>query len=257
MSVPAALRASPLRAAGRFLGVLVDPRTYKNLVYLSLAFPLGMAYFITLVLFFSLGVGLTIVLVGIPMLATTVLLVHELTAFERWQARHLLGADVPVVDEEPAAGVGEQFKRIFLSVPTWRGFVFLMSKFPIGVALFAVLSVPFSMLLGFVVAPIHFLRTGESLQFVSVPEAVTVAPSIVYEVEAFRIALTVPFRVTDWYVDTPAEAALVFLVGVVFAVAVLHLTNLLARALGWYAVRLLGNTRESLAVRLFRALSER
>lgn len=256
MSVPASLRASPLSAATRFVGVVAEPQTYKNLIYLLLTFPLGLSYFVTLVVMFSVGVALSFLLVGIPLVLVTVLVIHELTAVERWQARHLLGAEVSLIDEEPPEGPAERAKRVFLSVATWRGFVFLMSKFFVGVAVVSLLSFPVSILGGLLIAPVHFLLTGESLQFVSVPEATTIAPSIVYEVEAFRVALTVPFRLTDWYIDTPAEAIPVFLIGVLFAVIALHLTNLLARALAWFADCLLGNTRRSLTVTLLRSLSE-
>ena len=50
------------------VGVAVDPRSYVNIFYLLLSFPLGLFYFVFLVTGISLGVGLTIIWVGIPIL---------------------------------------------------------------------------------------------------------------------------------------------------------------------------------------------
>lgn len=49
-----------------FFGVVAEPRSYLNIVYLLLAFPLGTFYFVFLVTGLSLGFGLIITLVGIP-----------------------------------------------------------------------------------------------------------------------------------------------------------------------------------------------
>src|SRR5438309_5628057 len=57
--------------ATRFFGVVILPQTYLNLTYLLLAFPLGTAYFILLVTGFSLGLGLMVTLVGVPVLLAT------------------------------------------------------------------------------------------------------------------------------------------------------------------------------------------
>ena len=52
-----------------FLGVLIDPQSYVNILYLLLSFPLGIAYFVFLVTGISLGFGLLIIWVGVPILA--------------------------------------------------------------------------------------------------------------------------------------------------------------------------------------------
>ncbi len=44
-----------------FFAVAVRPRTYGNLLYLWLGFPLGLAYFVGLTVGISAGVPLTIV----------------------------------------------------------------------------------------------------------------------------------------------------------------------------------------------------
>ena len=57
---------NPLRA---FFGVVLEPRVYARMLYVWLAFPLGLAYFVALVTLLPLGAGLLIIWVGIAVLA--------------------------------------------------------------------------------------------------------------------------------------------------------------------------------------------
>jgi hypothetical protein len=52
----------------QFFGVAARGETYLNIIYLLLAFPLGTAYFVFLVTGLSLGLGLLIIWIGIPIL---------------------------------------------------------------------------------------------------------------------------------------------------------------------------------------------
>src|SRR3954451_24411457 len=70
-------------------------RTYTNLLYLLLAFPLGLAYFIFLIVGLSLGFGLTLIWIGLPLLALVFAGSWAFTAFERQAAILLLGAEIP------------------------------------------------------------------------------------------------------------------------------------------------------------------
>src|SRR3954468_22489681 len=88
------------------LGLLRAPielRSYRNLLYLLLAFPLGLTYFLFLVVGLSLGLGLTIIWVGLPVLLLVLLGSRALSALERQLAIGLLGAEVPPM-APPAAG---------------------------------------------------------------------------------------------------------------------------------------------------------
>ena len=52
----------------RFYSVLLRPQTYLNLAYWWLGFALGIAYFVGLVTAISAAGGLSVTLVGIPLL---------------------------------------------------------------------------------------------------------------------------------------------------------------------------------------------
>jgi len=124
---------------GRFFGVVVRPRTWLNLLFQAFAFPLGLFYFIFLVTGLSVGLGLVIVWVGIPILLVVAGAWWLFAAFERAQAKYLLGADVPPAPRawEAVNGVWGKLKAHFGSASTWRDLLYLLAKLPFGVASFA------------------------------------------------------------------------------------------------------------------------
>jgi hypothetical protein len=122
-----------------FFGVVARGRTWANLVYLALAFPLGLAWFVFLVTGLSLGVGLAITIVGIPLLLVMMLAWRLLATFERWLAVTLLGAEIgpsPVLTRSATPGAWARLKAILSDSLTWRGLVFLVVRFPLGLVTF-------------------------------------------------------------------------------------------------------------------------
>jgi hypothetical protein len=129
-------------------------RTYANLLFLALAFPMGLFYFVFLAVGLALGYGLTVIWVGFPILALVFAGSWWMSALERRLAISLLGADVPPMAPPPSAAVVGFWQRLraFLSNPvTWKGMGYLLAKFPLGlvsfVALVTSLSVSISLLL--------------------------------------------------------------------------------------------------------------
>ncbi len=64
-------------------GPLVDGRTYRRLVYLLLAAPMGMVYFSLLAAGISVGLGTAVVWVGVPILFGMAVVWRAAAAFER------------------------------------------------------------------------------------------------------------------------------------------------------------------------------
>lgn len=128
-------------ALRRFLRAPIEARSYGNLLYLALAFPCGLAYFVFLTVGLSVGLGLTIVWVGLPILALVLAGSFGLAALERQLAIHLLGARVPpMAPPAPAGATFWQRLRAFLANPvTWKGMGYLAVKFPLGLASFVAL----------------------------------------------------------------------------------------------------------------------
>ena len=76
------------------LGAVVNLQTYKNIAYLLMSFPLGLAYFLFLVIGFSVGFGLSFIVIGIPILIFILSMLPLLAEFERNLANILLGTEI-------------------------------------------------------------------------------------------------------------------------------------------------------------------
>jgi len=128
-------------ALSRFFGVVALPRTWLGIAFHVLAFPLGLFYFVFLVVGISVGVGLVVIWVGIPILLVVAGAWWLFAAFERVQARSLLGAAVPPAPRpwETADGVWGKLKAHFGSGSTWRDLAYLFAKLPLGIVSFLLL----------------------------------------------------------------------------------------------------------------------
>ena len=219
--------ASP-NLARKILGVLVWPQTYLNTLYLLLAFPLGIAYFVVLVTGLSVGVGTLVIWVGVPVLLLVFLVAWMLTWLERELAVRVLHQSIPALSprQEPpnSAGVGPDLsgeERIFLRVwrrlkshfmkpATWTGVIYLLAKFPLGIASFVTVVVLLSVSFSLITAPIHYRYAWSSPQF------------------------------GWWQVDTFGEALLLAIVGLALLLTTAHVLNLAAFLVGRFTRLMLG-----------------
>jgi len=149
----------------KYFTIFAKPKMYLTLLYLFLAFPLGLAYFVLLVVGFSLGFSLIIIWVGLLILALLFPTIWLLISFERLQTTHLLGITIPITSPVSSENISLWQKlKLFLTDPaTWKGVLFILLKFPIGIISFVVLvtglAVLFSMIFSPLIIswnPIHF-----------------------------------------------------------------------------------------------------
>jgi hypothetical protein len=143
-------------ALNRFFGVVARPRTWLGIVFHILAFPLGLFYFVFLVTGLSVGVGLVIIWIGIPVLLVVAGAWWLFAAFERVQARYLLGAEVGPAPRpwENATGIWGKLKAHFGSGSTWRDLAYLFVKFPLGLVSFLLLVVLASVIASLFAMPV-------------------------------------------------------------------------------------------------------
>lgn len=199
----------------KIFGVVARPQTYGQAFYSLIAFPLGTLYFVFLAVGLSLGVGLVLVWIGFLILAFVLVASWGLAAFERQQAIHLLHAEVAPM-KRPAAteeDFGEQLKRYLTSPVTWKGPLFLLLKFPLGVISFVVMLTGFTLGGCLLLAPLYYRWSPPDFYL--------------------------------WSADTLPEALLCSLAGAVTLLISLHLGN----AFGWIWRQLAelllgGSTRE-------------
>jgi signal transduction histidine kinase len=214
---PPALRRPSLPA--RVLGVPFRPATWRHVLYLLLAFPLGVAYFVVLVTGISLGGGLAVLLVGLVVLAATVLATRFMAGVERALAGRLLGVPIPrPAHMDPGLTLRQRAASLLRDPVTWKSVVFVALKLPTGIVALALLG---------------------GAGFVAV--VLALAPAIV--------ALT-PVTVFGWILETPGEAAPVVPIGLAGILLLLHLANGMAWLVGLLARVMLGPSSVQLRERV-------
>lgn len=209
-------------------------RTYGTLVYLALAFPLGLVYFVGTTVGLSVGLGLSVLVVGLPVVAATLGGVAVVAAGERLLAHHLLGADV--TDQEwqvtQVTGPWDRTVAFLTDVAVWGALVFVLSKLLVGVAAFTLLTVVFTVSLSLLAAPLYYDAPGVSAG-VSLPEPTTRELSVVVPWEQFEVGLSFVVRLTSWTVTTLPEAVAVSVLGAAVLLAGLNVLN----GVGWLCAR--------------------
>lgn len=118
--------------------------SYHNLIYLLLAFPLGLCYFIFFTVGLSIGTGLSVILIGMPIFLGVLRASRGLGSLERHLARTLLNVNIP----SPTAGASgpgllSKIKTLLCDSITWRSLAFLVMKFPLGIVSFVLLVTSF------------------------------------------------------------------------------------------------------------------
>lgn len=200
----------------RFFNVIARGQTWLNLLYLLLAFPLGLAYFIFFVVGISLAIPLMFILVGFAVLAIVGLGWWAFASFERLLAIWVLKMEIPPMSKPGAKpeGAWETFVSLLSNPVTWKSLLYLLVKFPLGIFSFVMLVVLGAISLAFLTAPLTFWWNP------------------------VRVDLT---GVRYWAIDTPVEAAVAFIFGLLFLFVSFHVWNYLAYVSGVFARLMLGN----------------
>lgn len=222
-----------------FFAVPVRRQTWANQLYLWLAFPAGIAYFVVLLTGLVTSGVLVVLLVGIPLLVGMLYLVRELAAFERWLADRLLAVGVPARADPLPDDPRENLRRTVVNLRIWTGLAFLVSKFAVGLAVFVALVFMAAFSLTFLTVPLYYRDVRVR---VTPPGGdISLSPTVVFELQTWQVALSVPFRLTSGYITSLPEALAVAAFGLVLAFVCFHLCNAIAWLLGLYARLMLGD----------------
>ena len=201
---------SPL---GKALGPVVAPRTYLRALHLLAMFPLGIAYFVGLVVALAVGGAMIWTIVGPVLLIATLFLSRWAGDAEAWVVRKVAQIELrrpPTVIEAGQSARSQVWTRL-IDPSTWTGLVYLFAQFPIGIAA----------LVGLIVASVI---TGV---FISAPVVIALssAPHLHFE-----------------EVDTVREGLLLVPLGLLMFLATVHFVNI-ASALHASWARLMLGTR--------------
>ncbi|HJH31537.1 MAG TPA: hypothetical protein C5S50_05030 [Methanosarcinaceae archaeon] len=201
----------------KLFGVAARSESYLNIIYLLLAFPMGTSYFVFLVTELSLGLSLSIIWIGIPILLLMFAAWWGLVMFERQLAIYLLHIDIPPISHNVASGlsVWVQLKTHLGNPLTWKGLIYLFARFPLGV-------------LSFVVAFPLIILTGA---LVFAPLTYTDPVSQIY--------------IFSWQIDTLNEAMICSIVGFGMGLVLMHIMNGMAFVSGRFAILMLGTAQDT------------
>lgn len=193
----------------QYFGILIKGQTYLNLLYLILYFPLGLVYFIFIVVALSLGAGLLIVWIGLLFWLLLFAGAWVFAALERQLAISILKVEIPNSPNRPKVNgtVWHKFVDHISNVSTWKELLYLFLKFPLGILFFTL-----------------------TVTFISVSLAFILAPAL-YPLASYNLGFTV--------VDSALTAALVSLTGLLILPGFMHILNFCAKLAGSFAVVML------------------
>ncbi|MFB7507727.1 sensor histidine kinase [Streptomyces broussonetiae] len=116
-----------------------DPHTWKEIAYLLLNLPVAVFGFVYAVTTLSVGGALTITVVGLPLLALSLLGSRQLGKLERARARWLLGVRVEEPTPLPLARGGSPVQRLWMALKDpvgWRTLLYDLIRLPWGILTF-------------------------------------------------------------------------------------------------------------------------
>ena len=201
------------------VGVIADGRTYRHLLYLLLAVPLGFVYSTLFTFGVAVGVALSVVLVGFVVLLATLMGARLAAGFERRLANALLGTYLLRPDDlADADGALGGVRKYTDARSTWAGLGFLSLKLWVSVLAFVPLFLLASAL-SLVAAPLRYPYTAEFGEVNGEP--------------------------VTWAIETLPEAVVALALGVVGVLIALHVANLVAYVARRMAVALLGRPEPS------------
>jgi signal transduction histidine kinase len=132
--------------------VLWEKQTYVNLLYLLVSFPLGIFYFVFLLLGL-ISILSTTVILGAPILLLMIFIWWRLARFERNLAMRWLHVEISPMAPPRKEGLnrGKRFRAHLTNAVTWKSLAYLFVKFPLGIISFVVIINMFVLTLGFTV----------------------------------------------------------------------------------------------------------
>ena len=209
------------------------PRTYRNLLYLLLQYPLGVGYFVLLTVGFSVGIPLLLVLLGAPILVLTLVASVWLAGFERLLVRRLLAVDVPPTEPRTEGSVRDRLVGLVTDLETWKAVGYLFTKFAFMVLTVGLLGSLFMTSVSFLFAPLYYTR-APVVAYVpfSVPDLTL---DVLFGWDNLLIGLSTTLEVGSWSVGSLPGALLFAGLGVLGLLVAFPLANGFAWLWGRYA----------------------
>jgi hypothetical protein len=188
-----------------YFTVAARGESYRNLAYVLLALPLAVVYFVVLIVGFTTGLALLLVLIGFVLWYGVLWIAFGFANFERMLARSFFSLELPSRLRPEATGLRAEIGQMMRNPSTWLELVYLLIKFPVALVSFVITIAMFATSLYFIIA-IPF-----------------------YDQAWYRV------RIGDLVIQSLAGAVVVTVLGVLLLFLSFHVSNWLARIHRWLA----------------------
>jgi signal transduction histidine kinase len=198
-------------------------RILSDSLFLATSFPLGLLWFIVTVVGLSVGFGLLVIWVGIPILAATFALLVWGAQVERGRLRAFLNVTIPTPYRN-LPQTGNPVKRAWSyarSPQLWRDVSYLLLLFPVGIAELTLVMLP----VGYLISPFVYIAGGTH-------------------------------QINFWTVNTMFESWLAAVVGIILIVPLSALINFVAMLHGELGKKFLATSNEEILTERVEELTE-
>ncbi len=152
-------------AAGRFFGVIADPRAWGALFYLLFGLVTGIAYFTWVVAGLSMSAGFSVLIIGLPFIVLFFGSVRGLALLEGRLVETMLGVRMPRRPPYPPQkqdlSLFQRIGAMFTDPRSWSSMLYALLLLPLGIFYFTLIVSWLAVSLSFIAAPV--LRLVESL----------------------------------------------------------------------------------------------
>lgn len=230
-----------------FVGVVVRRQSYLNLGYLLLAFPLGLAYFVIYAIGFTLGLGLSIFLIGIPLIALMIGFALVLASLERRLTNRLLATRATGHRPSFEGRLWRELRSIALDRETWSAVLYLPMKFALGLVSFVLVFTVVPTAIALLSVPLYYDQPGLYVGIVT-ERAPEIHHTIYLGWNYLLVGIEAVVTFGYWEVETLGAALVVSVVGVIGLFSTLHVCNGLAWIWARYATWSLDGSVDLLGV---------
>ena len=133
----------------------------RNILYLLMSLPLGIIYFTFAVCGISLGLGTSIIYIGIPITASTLICAKKIVDSEKVIAAKILNTNINTiaasVDSSRVQGIIKKMIGIIKDSKNWKSIFYCIVKLPIAIMHFTIATCLPILSIGCVCQPINFI----------------------------------------------------------------------------------------------------
>lgn len=153
----------------RFFGVVLQGRTYLNILYLLIMLPLGIIYFTVVVTGFSISISLLTIIIGIVIAFLFLILVRGISTLHLHYASSLLGFELPskVETATPGKGFFDHLKNILSDGKTYTSMVYMFLELPLGIIYFTLIITFLAVSVSFTFSPLLWILNDEGIIYLS------------------------------------------------------------------------------------------